>query len=261
MHQRQSGWRSLHARGAPANLRAVSIVPAFRPTAFLFYSTTPSTQPQRGLCVPHPSQQPSYPAPLMSLPRLLRAGPRPATCTVQFRVLSLPVLFEQVCPIRRFGRPISPGSPSISLPGLQDGRTVRGDWPEPLDVENEVSRPRRHRPEVLCGGADHDSGRDTRLRQGSRQPAVSARDGWRFPPSEVERGGTASSADGTLGPLRRDSLIGGRLRGPSVPGIPDQREPSVQLGWPHSRRRRHARGPDPRSQASCRIASPTATAP
>ena len=102
-------------------------------------------------------------------------------------------------------------------PFFQDGRTVRGDWPEPLDVENEVSRPRRHRPEVLCGGADHDSGRDTLLRQGSRQPAVSARDGWRFPPSEVERGGTASSANGTLGPLRRDSLIGGRLRGPKRP--------------------------------------------
>ena len=33
--------------------------------------------------------------------------------------------------------------------------------------------------------------------------------------------------DGTLGPPRRDSLIGGRLRAPGVPGIPDQREPSV----------------------------------
>ena len=58
---------------------------------------------------------------------------------------------------------------------------------------------------------------------------------WRLPPSGVERGGTASSADGTLGPPRRDSLIEGRLRGPGVPGIPDQREPSVQPGWPHSR--------------------------
>ena len=33
----------------------------------------------------------------------------------------------------------------------------------------------------------------------------------------VERGGTASSADGTLGPPRWDSLIGGRPRGPSLP--------------------------------------------
>ena len=63
--------------------------------------------------------------------RSARAGPRPATCTVRFRVLSLPVLFEQVRPIRRSRRPISPRFRSIGATRFSGWTHVRGDWPDP----------------------------------------------------------------------------------------------------------------------------------
>ena len=59
--------------------------------------------------------------------------------------------------------------------------------------------------------------------------------------------GTASSADGTLRPLRRDSFTEGSYANPVSLESPDQRESSVQRSWPHSRCRRRARGAYPAS--------------
>ena len=53
-------------------------------------------------------------------------------------------------------------------PGFRmDARSRR--LARPVDVRTSFPVPRRHRPEVLCGGADHDSGRVPK-RQGMRHP-------------------------------------------------------------------------------------------
>ena len=255
-------WLAVPSRARGTSERtAVSIVPAFRPTAFLFYSTTPSTQPQRGLCVPHPSQQPSYPAPLMSLPRLLRAGPptryvhraipgpvppgslRASPSHPPVRASHQPrIPFHQRCPVFRMDAPFAAIGPNpwtwrTRFPG--PGGTGQKFCAEVLTTTRaetpacaRVAASPRYRPGM--GG-------------GSRRPKSNAV-------------GRRLRLLGRSGPFDGTASSEGGYDGPSVPGIPDQREPSVQLGWPHSRRRRHARGPDPRSQASCRIASPTATA-
>ena len=67
------------------------------------------------------------------------------------------------------GVPSAPDSVPSALPGLQDGRTFAAIGPTRGRGEQGSPVPRRHRPEVLCGGADHDSGRALK-RHGMRHP-------------------------------------------------------------------------------------------
>ena len=210
MHQRQSGWRSLHARGAH---RTRSSAPA--PPGQSVSETTPVTSrrslpafPSRGRagcptatrasprrdvpCRPFRAEDgPDAPHrhPRIATHRCIndslaggpftRAGHKRTygTCPSRFLLLhdSIDATAARAVRTAPFattivsGPPDEPAAPSArgaptryvhrAIP-LQLGR--RG-CASPFD---EVSRPRRHRPEVLCGGADHDSGRDTRLRQG-----------------------------------------------------------------------------------------------
>ena len=67
------------------------------------------------------------------------------------------------------GVPSAPDAVPSALPGLQDGRTFAAIGPTRGRGERGFPVLRRHRPEVLCGGADHDSGRVLK-RHGMRHP-------------------------------------------------------------------------------------------
>ena len=142
-------WPAVPSRARNTSERtAVSVAPAFRPTAFLLYSTTPSTQPQR--------------VPRARGPDPLRAPCDSGSCPSRFSS-------SKSVPSAGPGVPSAPDPLPSALPGLQDGRTFAAIGPTRGRGERGFPVLRRHRPEVLCGGADHDSGRVLK-RHGMRHP-------------------------------------------------------------------------------------------
>ena len=142
-------WPAVPSRARNTSERtAVSVAPAFRPTAFLFYSTTPSTQPQR--------------VPRARGPDPLRAPCDSGSCPSRFSS-------SKSVPSAGPGVPSAPDAVPSALPGLQDGRRFAAIGPTRGRGERGFPVLRRHRPEVLCGAADHDSGRVLK-RHGKRHP-------------------------------------------------------------------------------------------
>ena len=146
MHHRQTGRRSLHARGTPANVRRSRSCRRF---ARRHSSCTPRL---------HRRNRSAFRARGAPTRYVHRAIPGPVPPGSLRASLSHP-------PVRASHQPPIPSA----LPGLQDGRTFAAIGPTHGRGERGFPVPRRHRPEVLCGGADHDSGRVLK-RHGMRHP-------------------------------------------------------------------------------------------
>ena len=144
-------WPAVPSRAPDTSERtAVSVVPAFRPTAFLFYSTTPSTQPQR---VPRARGRPPT-------RYVHRAIPGPVPPGSLRACLSHP-------PVRASHQPPIPFHRRYPVFRM-DARSRR--LARPVDVENEVSRYPGGTGQKFCAEvADHDSG-PVLKRHGMRHP-------------------------------------------------------------------------------------------
>ena len=149
MHHRQTGRRSLHARGTPANVRR--------------------SRSCRRFARRHSSSTPRLHRRNRSAFRARGAGPDPLRAPCDSGSCPSRFSSSKSVPSAGPGVPSAPDSVPSALPGLQDGRTFAAIGPTRGRGERGFPVPRRHRPEVLCGGADHDSGRVLK-RHGMRHP-------------------------------------------------------------------------------------------
>ena len=160
--------RSLRARGTPANVRRSRSCRRF---ARRHSSSTPRLHRRNR------SAFRARGAPTGGDPRRHRAerrvprarGPDPLRAPCDSGSCPSRFSSSKSVPSAGPGVPSAPDAVPSALPGFQDGRTFAAIGPTRGRGERGFPVLRRHRPEVLCGGADHDSGRVLK-RHGMRHP-------------------------------------------------------------------------------------------